>query len=317
MAALQGVWLSTGFDLGEFFGQALAKADPEGDVQLFYPEEVPDPAAIRFALCWRPAAGAFDPYPNLALAMSVAAGVDGLVDHPGLAPAIPVARVRDPNQSSQMAGYVAHEVLHRERAFGQMAENAARGRWQRIPLRAPGSTTIAVLGHGSMGRAVVLALKTLGFALRVACRSAPAEPLEGVNYLTGEEAIAQAVTGADYIVNVLPLTAQTRDVLNAALFARLKPGAWLIQIGRGEHLVEEDLIPALDAGQLAGATLDVVRQEPLAPDHPFWSYPRLRITPHVASDALPEVVAEQVLTTLRALRDGQPLDLAVDRGRGY
>ncbi|MCL7941515.1 NAD(P)-binding domain-containing protein [Halomonas sp. ATCH28] len=310
-----GVYLSDSLDLEALYGDALReRAD---DVVLRYPHEIDHPEDVRFAICWLPDERAFEPYPNLALAMSTGAGVDALLAHPGLDESVKIARVRDPHQADLMAGFAAHEVLHREREFATLERNAASARWAPLPMRAPASATVAVLGHGTMGRAVVQAMAALGFSVRVACRGVPEAPVEGVTYLTGEGAALAAAKGADYLINVLPLTASTEDVLDRTLFATLAPGAWLVQIGRGEHLVEEDLIEALERGRLAGASLDVFRDEPLHSDHPFWQDDRLRITPHIASDTLTEVVAGQVIDTARALRDGQPLATGVDRARGY
>lgn len=312
---ITGVYLSATTDLDALYGDALRRAAK--DVVLRHPDEIDRPEDVRFAICWEPGEGAFAPYRNLGLAMSVAAGVDALLSHPGLPETVAVARVRDPHQAELMAGFAVHEVLHHERGFEEMARNAAQARWSPIRMRAPAAVQVAVLGHGTMGRAVVRGLRAMGFAVRVACRSMPELQLDGVSYLTGPGAVTSAAEGADHLVNVLPLTAETENVLNGALFDRLAPGASLVQIGRGEHLVETDLEAALDSGQLKGATLDVFREEPLPATHRFWSDARLRLTPHVASDSLPEVVAAQVIETARALRDGRPMVYTVDRSRGY
>ncbi|WP_192035144.1 NAD(P)-dependent oxidoreductase [Halomonas sp. YLGW01] len=310
-----GVYLSDSLDLDAIYGDALCSA--AGDVVLRHPYEIDNPEDVRFAICWLPNEKAFEAYPNLTLAMSIGAGVDALLAHPGLSEEVQIARVRDPHQADLMAGFAAHEVLHQEREFATLERNAAKAHWEPLPMRAPASATVAVLGHGTMGRAVVQAVAALGFSVRVACRSTPEAPVEGVTYLTGERAVMEAADGADYLINVLPLTAATENVLNRALFAKLAKGAWLVQIGRGEHLVEADLTAALRDGTLGGATLDVFREEPLPADHPFWAEPALRITPHIASDSLPDVVAGQVIETARALRDGEPLAMGVDRRRGY
>jgi len=314
-AAIHGVYLSETLDLDALYGDALRAG--AADVIVHRPEDVTDPDAIAFAICWLPGQTAFAPYPDLRLAMSIGAGVDALLAHPGLSGGMQIARVRDPHQADLMAGFAAHEVLHVERHFTQIARDAARETWRPVPMRAPAGVTVAVLGHGTMGRAVARALRALGFAVRVACRSMPRNPLDGVDYRTGTTGPKNAAQGAQYLVNVLPLTAATENVLDGALFDCLAPGGYLVQIGRGEHLVEADLIAALDRGQLSGATLDVFRQEPLPKGHPFWQDPRLRITPHVASDSLPETVAAQVIETARALRDGAPLAYAVEPQRGY
>ncbi len=315
MQTIHGVYLSDTLDLEALYGEALR--DLATDVVLHRPEEIERPEDIRFAICWLPETDAFAPYENLTLAMSIGAGVDALLAHPGLGPDMAIARVRDPHQAALMAGYVAHEILHKTRQFAPMMDNAAAQLWRPYPLEAPERTVVAVLGHGTMGRAVVSALCGLGYSLRVACRTQPDQPLDHVTYLTGETAVSEAAQTADFLVNVLPLTTATENVLNAELFGALNTGAHVIQIGRGEHLVEADLIAALDSGQLSGATLDVFRTEPLPKDDPMWRDPRLRITPHIASDSLPDVVAEQVIETARSLRDQRAMAYQIDRNRGY
>lgn len=313
--SILGVYLSDSLDLDAIYGNALR--DEASDVVLRHPHEIDNPENVRFAICWLPNDKAFESYPNLELAMSIGAGVDALLAHPGLKDEVHIARVRDPHQADLMAGFAAHEVLHREREFTTLEQNAAKAHWAPLTMRAPASRKVAVLGHGTMGRAVVKAVAALGFSVHVACRSEPQAPVEGVTYLTGDGAVMAAADGADYLINVLPLTATTENVLSKALFAKLAKDAWLVQIGRGEHLVEDDLLLALEHGHLGGASLDVFRAEPLPADHPFWQHECLRITPHIASDSLPEVVAGQVVDTARALRDGQPLAMGVDRARGY
>lgn len=311
--AIHGVYLSETLDLEKVYGFALK----EKDVVLHRPEDVHDPAQIAFAICWLPGDAAFDPYPNLSLAMSIGAGVDALLAHPGLRSDISIARVRDPHQAALMAGYAVHEVLHYERGFSQMMENAAKRHWQALPMRAPEQAVVAVLGNGTMGRAITDGLRGLGFSVQVACRSMPDDPHADVRYYTGATSNCDAAEGADYLINSLPLTLATENVLNTELFARMNPGSRLIQIGRGEHLIEADLTAAIENGQLAGASLDVFRTEPLPDDHPFWDNPRIRITPHIASDSMPEIVRAQVVETARALRDGTPMRLRIDRSRGY
>lgn len=312
---IHGVLLSDTFDLKTFYSLDLTgRAD---DVRLYNPDEVTDPEAIRFAVCWLPGQHAFAAYPNLEMAMSVGAGVDDLLGHPGLGKDAAICRVRDPYQADLMAGYAVHEVLHVERDFGTYQGHKAGETWDPLPLRPPHHRKVAVLGHGSMGAAVTKALAALGFSVTVACRRSPSDPVEGVTYRTGDEAITQAATGAETVVNVLPLTPQTHGILDKVLFDKLVPGAWLVQIGRGEHLNVDDFVAALDSGQLSGASLDVFAEEPLPPGHAFWRDPRLRITPHIASDTTPQVVSEQALQSARELLAGKPLTFAVDRDQGY
>ncbi|MGR3199506.1 MAG: NAD(P)-dependent oxidoreductase [Paracoccus sp. (in: a-proteobacteria)] len=169
-----------------------------------------------------------------------------------------------------------------------------------------------------MGRAIAQTMATLGVDLTVAVRPPPpADPLPGGTLRTGDGSLGAATQGADYVINVLPITAQIRDVLNRELLERMRRGGGLIQMGRGEHLVEEDLMALIDEGHLAGASFDVLRQEPLPADHPYWQHPKLRITPHVASGATPHAVAAQLVQSVQELRDGQPLSFEVDPGTGY
>jgi len=309
---ISGVLLSSNLDLKSVYG-----LDFGGGVRLFNPDEVTDPGTIRFAVCWLPEADAFAPYPNLEMAMSVGAGVDALLKHPGLGEEVMICRVRDPHQADLMAGYATHEVLHFEREFAQMKENQSARNWDPLPMRPPKEIGITVLGNGTMGAAVTRALSALGFSVSVACRSDPGDPLPDVTYYSGEGAVEKASEDAKILVNVLPLTAETENVLNGALFEKLAPGAWLIQIGRGEHLHEDDLLHALESGRLAGASLDVFREEPLPADHPFWRDARLRITPHIASDSTPSVVAGQILASAQELLAGERPNLAINRFQGY
>lgn len=314
-SAFQGVYLGTGFDLAEFYGPSFAAYEPE--ITLRPPDAIADPAAVRFAVCWHPQAEDFARFPNLELLCAPGAGVDGLLGSPGLPEGVPICRLRDADQAAQMAGFAAHEVLHVERGFARIAEDVRHRHWRPIVSRAPSEVVTTVLGHGNMGCAVARALVALGFSVRVASRSEPAERIKGVQYHCGPDAVTAAAEGADFVINVLPLTAATRGVLNAGLFARMARGSWLVQIGRGEHLIEADLVAALDAGVLSGASLDVFATEPLPPDHPFWQDPRLRLSPHVASIADPAAAARQIVQSAREQRDGKPLSFAIERDRGY
>ncbi|GGD65678.1 NAD(P)-dependent oxidoreductase [Croceicoccus mobilis] len=312
---IHGVLLSETFDLKTFYQLDLSgRCD---DVRLLNPDEVSDPAAIRFAVCWQPGEQAFAPYPELEMAMSIGAGVDDLVTHDGLPPAVEICRVRDPYQAELMAGFVAHEVLRIERDFEEYAQAQVRAQWNPLPMRPPEQVKIAILGNGFMGRAIARAMIVLGFSVTLACRSEPDKQIDGAGYCWGEDAMLNAASDAAFLVNALPLTDQTRGVLNAELFAKLSAGATLIQIGRGEHLNEEDLVEALDKQQLSGASLDVFATEPLPEDHPFWSDNRIHITPHIASDTTPHIVSEQVVQSARELLAGKDLSLAIDREQGY
>ena len=312
----QGVYLSATHDLARDYGPAFA-AHPDPLIEMRTPDRVTEPEAVEVALCWQPGPRDFTAYPNLKLIMAVSAGVDRLLAHPGRPYGVPVCRVRDPEQALQMAGFATHELMHVERQFDVMARNAKDGLWQDVPLRSPSAIRVAILGrqHGAGHRA------DHGDAGRRPPRGRapppPADPLPGGTLRTGDGSLGAATQGADYVINVLPITAQIRDVLNRELLERMRRGGGLIQMGRGEHLVEEDLMALIDEGHLAGASFDVLRQEPLPADHPYWQHPKLRITPHVASGATPHAVAAQLVQSVQELRDGQPLSFEVDPGTGY
>ena len=312
---ISGVLLSDIMDLKGFYG--LDFAGRTDTVRLFNPNEVPDPGAIRFAVCWLPGPDAFEPYPNLEMAMSVGAGVDALLDHPGICEKVKICRVRDTHQADLMAGFAAHEVLHVTRDFAQMQTDQLRRVWNPLPISPLNDTRIVVLGNGTMGVAVTKALVALGFSVNVVCRTAPETPLDKVSYFVGKDGVLRGSENCSIVINALPLTPATENVLNRSLFNVLCKGAWLIQIGRGEHLLEDDFMAALENGRLAGASLDVFRQEPLPKDHPFWCDDRLRITPHIASDTLPSVVADQVLISAQELLRDENLQFAIDRRKGY
>jgi len=158
-------------------------------------------------------------------------------------------------------------------------------------------------------------VRDIGF--RVAAWTRRPKELPGIESFHGTAGLAPFLARSDILVNVLPLTADTENVLNAELFAALPRGARLINIGRGQHVADDDLIAALDSGQLAAASLDVFREEPLPPDHPLWAHPKIVITPHTARKSRPANVAPQVADAIRRLRAGQPLAQPVDRAAGY
>jgi len=313
---IEGVYLSDSLDLPAIFGKAVA-AHP--DLKLYRPDEVPDPARIRFALVWNPGPEAFKPYPNLDLVQVIAAGVDGVLHHPGLPADAIVARVHDDEQAAMMAGFALWHVIwhHRRMEHYLTAEKSAR--WSRTivkGLRPPSKVTVGVLGYGLMGRAIAKAVAAVGFPVLAAARTQGADD-PGITRIWGESAIMDVAARSDILINVLPLTDRTRDLLDARLFTALPRGATLIQLGRGEHLVEEDLLHALDSGQLGGASLDVFREEPLPSAHPFWAHPAVRVTPHEASVTSPSTVAKTLARSVSALLAGERPQAAVDRKIGY
>lgn len=315
MTSPLGVFLSATFDLADYIGDHFRAHAPDLDVRR--PAEIDDPAAVRFAVAWEPGAGSFAPYRNLALVASIAAGVDNILDCPGL-PDVPVVRIRDPEQARIMAGFVTWNVLWWERQFGRARANQASATWERLSSRPPSRTRVGILGFGSMAQAAARTLLSLGYPVRAQARSAAhAGAVEGVELLHGPGAHLALAAESDILINLLPLTAETRGILSAELFAALPEGAVLIQVGRGEHLDEAALLAALDGGRLAGASLDVFAQEPLPAEHPFWHHPRILVTAHDAAEASFVVTVEQIAEQVRRSVAGLPLIEPVARERGY
>ena len=301
------------YDLKEMYQEAFAEAHPW--VNLVRPEEVIDAAGVRHALAFSPGRRAFDPYPNLALVSSMGAGVDGLLDHPGLRAQAAVSRIVDPEQAQMMAGFALWFIIGWHRQMWRYASYQAESRWQPINRTPPSAFPVGILGFGNMGRTLAATLSGLGFPV-TAYASRPGDK-DGVRVLSGPDGLAEIAGCSRALVNLLPLTAETEGILSAEVFAEMREDAVLVQLGRGGHLVEEDLLAALDQGRPALAALDVFASEPLAPDHPFWRHEKVMMTPHVASDADPWVVARWIAEGIISFERGERPRGLVDRRRGY
>jgi glyoxylate/hydroxypyruvate reductase A len=322
MSGLLGVALCTRFDLPQTYGAAFAARG----LTLVAPEDVADPAAVAFALAFDPAAEAFAPYPNLRAVIGIGAGVERILGCPSFPAATPLIRQTDDDQADQMAGFALWHVLYWHRRFDRMLAAQTEGRWltdsgatqpggAHWPGPSPKAFPVGVLGFGFLGRRVAAAALTLGYPVRTFSRTAP-EPLPGAEHFHGD-GLDAFLAGTRALVAVLPHTLATEGMLDRALFDRLPEGAVVINIGRGAHLVEDDLIPALDSGRLAGASLDVFRREPLPAQHPFWADPRIVVTPHAASDATAEAVADTARRALDDLSAGRRPAGLVDPANGY
>ena len=271
---------------------------------------------IRLAVAWHPPDDAFEHYPNLQAVCSIGAGVDNITACPSLRPSIDVVRVVDPAQAQMMSGFIAWHVIGHQRRFAAYRDQQRNQTWQRLGQRHAQDIAVAILGYGEIGQKVAADLALHGFRVMVWSRTAKPVP-PSIRGFHGPSGLAAMLGETEVLVNLLPLTQQTRGILNHDLFGRMRRGGYLIQVGRGEHLVDEDLLAALDNGQLDGAALDVFATEPLAPAHPFWRHPKVVITPHDASDVRIEAVAATLVATADAIKAGQRPPSAIDRKRGY
>lgn len=258
-------------------------------------------ARIDVVLGWRFPPGVADRLPRLRWVCSMAAGVEKLLV-PELPPQVPVTRVVDPDQALGMAQFAALMVLRHLRGLPRYEQQQHERRWTRHPVPVS-RERVLVLGMGEVGREVTRQLATLGLSVR--------------GWRRDGTPLAAALRDAEVVVNCLPLTPATEGLLDAAAFAAMPRGGYLVNLARGGHVVEADLVAAVRAGHLAGAALDVQQREPLPPDDPLWAVPGITITPHVASQPLHETVAEQFVTALRCLQRGEPLPHRIDRVRGY
>ncbi|GGF44422.1 glyoxylate/hydroxypyruvate reductase A [Aliidongia dinghuensis] len=272
---------------------------------------------IDAVLCWHPPHGLAARLPRLRLVHSIAAGVDHITADPTLPADVPVCRVIDPDMASGMVSYVAWAVAHRHRHFDRYLERQRQSVWEESPIVPSRLHRVGIAGMGVLGRAVGAALATLGYDVAGWSRSAKTDLPAGVLGYHGAEELMAFLGRSDTLVCLLPLTEETRGFLAADLFRALPKGAHLVNVGRGAHLVDADLIAALDENHLSAATLDAFTEEPLPGDHPFWHHPRIVVTPHIATRTAPSVVVAQLLDNLARLEAGAPLVGAIDRLRGY
>jgi glyoxylate/hydroxypyruvate reductase A len=274
-----------------------------------------DVASIDVALVANPPRGALQDLPALRLIQSLWAGVDKLLDDASVPPHVPLCRMVDPAMNATMAETVLWAVLSLQRDFFDYADQQRERAWRARPLRRADDMAVAVLGLGQMGRQAALVLARQGY--RVTGWSSRETLVDGVRTSAGEAALAQVLGEADIVVNLLPLTPATRGLFDRAAFARMRRRASLVNLARGAHVVEADLLDALASGQLSRAVLDVFHTEPLPGDHAFWSHPRITVLPHVAAPTDPRSAALIAAANVRALREGQALRHLVDRERGY
>jgi glyoxylate/hydroxypyruvate reductase A len=278
---------------------ALEAEAPE--LQWHEPGESFDASSIEAAVVANPRPGSLQGLPSLRLVQSVWAGVDRLMADPTL-PAVPVARMVDPAMTAAMVQTATWAVLSLHRGFFTYARQQQQAHWAPLPQRRADEVAVIVLGQGEMGRAVAQALQALGYRVQGWRRGMALGPL---------------LAGAGIVINLLPLTPDTRELLDARFFAALPRGASLVNLARGAHVNDADLQHALDTGQLSHAVLDVFQAEPLPADHPWWRHPGITVLPHAAAQTDPRSAAHVVAANLRALRDGKPLSHLVDRRRGY
>ena len=290
---------------------ALTAALPEADVAL-WPQI---PAATDYMLVWRPPAELFERVRPAKAIFNLGAGVDALLAVPTLPRDVAVIRLEDAGMAEQMAEYVVLAVLAAYRDARVYAEDQRERRWRPQPRRPKRDFGVGIMGLGILGRAIAAALSTFDFPL--AGWSRTPRLVQGVACFAGQDGLAEFLARSRVLVCVLPATSETRGLLGGPTLARLPRGAHVVNIARGDLVVDADLVALLDEGHLSGATLDVFREEPLPPGHPFWHHPKIAMTPHVSAVTLVAESSAQVAAKVRALERGESVTGVVDRSRGY
>ncbi len=274
---------------------------------------------VEVAVVANPPPGSLLGLPRLRLIQSLWAGVDRLLADPTLPGGVAIARMVDPAMNAAMAQTALWATLSLHRGFFDNASAQRHGLWQQQAQRRAEAVTVLVLGLGQMGLAAARAIAALGYrvsGLSLNPRRSTTE-MAGIDCHHGIEALHALLPASEIIINLLPLTTATRGLLGARLFARLPRGAAVVNLARGAHVVDAELLAALDSGQLRHAVLDVFHTEPLPAGHAFWQHPRVTLLPHVAALTDPDSAAQVVADNVNALRDGRPPAHLVQRGRGY
>jgi glyoxylate/hydroxypyruvate reductase len=297
---------------GRVWQSLFAARAPEVEFRIW--PDVGAPEDIRYLAVWEPSAELLASLPNLEVLFSVGAGVDqfdlGTVpDH------VQVVRMIEPRLTRGMAEYVAMTVLALHRNLIDYIAAQRERRWAAIGLVPAERRRIGIMGLGTLGRAAIEALRPFGFPIAGWSRSAHQIP--GVEVHAGPESLRAFLARTDILVCLLPLTADTRGILDARTFAMLPIGAGLINVGRGGHLVESDLLDALETGRISAAVVDVLAEEPPPADHPFWGHQRILMTPHMASNTDAEAGGQALLDNILRHRRGEAMDGVVRRDRGY
>ena len=291
----------------------FAHALPHAEVVVW--QEYTTIAPCDYAVLFSPPPAMLPDLAHVKAIFITGAGVDGVARMADTLPDVPLIRLNDAGMAVQMAEYVAHAVLRYFRRFDEYEAQARRGLWRQLPHFSKDEFSIGVMGLGVMGTRVLEALKPFGFPLRGWSRTP--KQLDGVTTFGGDDGLDDFLRGTRVLVCLLPLTSATTNLLDKSRLALLPPGAYLINAGRGAQLVDPDLLTLIRCGHIAGATLDVYRNEPLPAPHPFWEEPRITLTPHIAALTLPHESAIQMANKIEALERGEPVADVVDLSHGY
>jgi glyoxylate/hydroxypyruvate reductase len=288
----------------------LRAALPQADVSLW---QSGAPQA-DYAVVWAPPQQFFDEQPALQAAFNTGAGVDALLKL-RIAPQTRLVRLDDAGMSVQMAEYVCHAVIRHFRELDGYEADTRAGKWSFRKPRSRLEFPVGVLGLGVLGERVAKSLTMFDFPVQGWSQSS--KQIDGVRCWHGVGQLDEFLHHSKVLVCLLPLTPQTENILNHRTLGSLQSGGYVINVARGGHVVDEDLIALLDSGHLAGATLDVFRQEPLPAEHAFWKHPKITVTPHTSARTLRDESIAQIARKIIAVHSGQSVAGIVDRNKGY
>jgi glyoxylate/hydroxypyruvate reductase A len=289
---------------------ALRAALPKAQVDAW----TPGAAQADYAVVWKPPQQLLDEQPQLKALFNAGAGVDAIIKL-RLPPNLKLVRLDDAGMGAQMAEYVCHALIRHYRQLDAYDADADQGHWAQRELQERADFPVGIMGLGVLGERVARAVAQFDFPL-VGWSRTP-KKLPGVTCFAGAAQFHDFLAATRVLVCLVPLTPDTQDILNYANLSRLRPGGYVINVARGAHVVDEDLLALLDSGHLAGATLDVFRTEPLPPEHPFWKHPRICITPHTSAHTMRSLSVAQIARKIAALERGEAVAGLVDRQRGY
>jgi glyoxylate/hydroxypyruvate reductase A len=309
------ILLYRGDGVTEPWARDFAAALPQAETVVWQEEEKAALGACDYAVVWAPAPALLDQLARVKAIFLMGAGVDAVLKFGDALPDVPVIRLGDAGMGAQMAEYVAYAVLRYFRRFDEYEQQAREGVWNPLAARKKGEFTVGVLGLGKLGMPVAQALRQLGFPVRGWSRSP--KDIPGVDCYAGMASLDEFLGGTRVLVCMLPLTPETNNLLDRARLSKLPEGAYLVNVARGAQVAEPDLLALIRSGHIAGATLDVFRNEPLPAPHPFWSEPRITITPHISALTLREEAVRQIAHKITLLEQGEHVADVVDRTRGY
>ncbi len=289
-------------DKAPLWREALQTLRPELEFRV-WPDEIGNIEEIDYALVWKPKRGEMARLPNLKAIFSLGAGVDHLFSDPDLPWDVPVVRLKDRTLTQGMSEYALYWTIHYHRRIGTYLNGMTDGEWFHLPQPDAEQRRVGVMGSGELGGDAARKLAMMHY--QVATWSRTPKDLPGVESFSGEDGLTPFLNRTEILICLLPLTPETEGVINAKTLAALPRGACLINCARGGHVVDDDMIAALDSGHVEAATLDVFHEEPPPKDHPYWSHPKITMTPHMASLTVPRSAAEWIVGNMRRIEAGE------------